>query len=51
MFLIFLRYIVIIRKIKEFTNLIALHVKGEPLLHPDFNQILRMCLKISVSLV
>lgn len=33
----------IIKQIKEYTNLIALHVKGEPLLHPNLKEILRIC--------
>lgn len=33
----------IIKKIKNHTNLIALHVKGEPLLHPKLEQILEIC--------
>lgn len=33
----------IIIQIKEFTNLIALHVKGEPLLHPKLKELLEIC--------
>ena len=33
----------IIKEIKEYTNLIALHVKGEPLLHPNLKEILKVC--------
>lgn len=33
----------IIKQIKEYTNLIALHVKGEPLLHPNLKDILEVC--------
>ena len=33
----------IIKGIKNYTNLIALHVKGEPLLHPKLEQILEIC--------
>lgn len=33
----------IITKIKTYTNLIALHVKGEPLLHPELKEILSIC--------
>lgn len=33
----------IISEIKEYTNLIALHVKGEPLLHPNLKEILKVC--------
>ena len=30
----------IIRKVHNYTNLVSLHVKGEPLLHPKLNDIL-----------
>ena len=33
----------ILKEIKEYTNLIALHVKGEPLLHPNLKEILSVC--------
>ena len=33
----------ILNEIKEYTNLIALHVKGEPLLHPNLKEILEAC--------
>ena len=33
----------IINEIKSYTNLIALHVKGEPLLHPNLKEILDVC--------
>ena len=33
----------ILKEIKEYTNLIALHVKGEPLLHPNLKEILSAC--------
>lgn len=33
----------IINEIKQYTNLIALHVKGEPLLHPRLKEILEIC--------
>lgn len=33
----------IINEVKEYTNLVALHVKGEPLLHPKLKEILRVC--------
>ncbi len=33
----------IISKIKPYTNLIALHVKGEPLMHPKLEEILEVC--------
>lgn len=35
----------IINQIKEYTNLIALHVKGEPLLHPKLEEVLNICEK------
>ena len=31
---------IIINEVKEYTDLITLHVKGEPLLHPNLNEIL-----------
>lgn len=34
-----------ISKIKKYTNLIALHVKGEPLMHPELEEILKICEK------
>lgn len=33
----------ILKEIKPFTNYIYLHVKGEPLLHPNFREILELC--------
>ena len=33
----------VILKVKNFTNLIALHVKGEPLMHPELEEILNIC--------
>jgi len=33
----------IIQKIKPYTNYIYLHVKGEPLLHPELEKILKIC--------
>ena len=33
----------IINQIKSYTNLIALHVKGEPLLHPKLEELLKIC--------
>lgn len=33
----------IINQIKEYTNLITLHVKGEPLIHPNLEEILYCC--------
>lgn len=38
----------IILKIKPYTNLIALHVKGEPLTHPRLKQILNICDKYNI---
>lgn len=35
----------IINEIKEYTNLVALHVKGESLLHPKLKEILEICKK------
>jgi radical SAM protein with 4Fe4S-binding SPASM domain len=43
----------IARKIKNYTNLITLHVKGEPLMHPELEQILQICddnnLKVNIT--
>ena len=43
----------IINKIKKYTNLVYLHVKGEPLLHPDLKEILNILsnnnLKVNIS--
>ncbi len=33
----------VIEQIKDYTNLIALHVKGEPLMHPELEEILKIC--------
>lgn len=33
----------IISKIKEYTNLVTFHVKGEPLLHPNLKEFLDIC--------
>lgn len=33
----------ILKEIKPYTNYIYLHVKGEPLLHPEFSSILNLC--------
>lgn len=33
----------VISKIKNYTNLIALHIKGEPLIHPKLKHILDVC--------
>ena len=42
----------VISKIKDYTNTICLHVKGEPLLHSNLNEILNICddNNISISL-
>lgn len=36
---------VILRKINDYTDYVYLHVKGEPLLHPELNKILDLCQK------
>ncbi len=33
----------IVEQIKDYTNLVALHVKGEPLMHPELEEILKIC--------
>ena len=33
----------IIKQVKKFTNYIYLHVKGEPLLHSEFERIIQIC--------
>ena len=33
----------IIKKIKPYTKYVYLHVKGEPLLHPELEEILKIC--------
>jgi len=38
----------VIKEIRNYTNLIALHVKGEPLLHPELEEILEICEKNSI---
>ena len=38
----------IINEVKEYTNLVALHVKGEPLLHPNLKEILEVCKKNNI---
>lgn len=45
-------FIHIINNIKNYTNVIALHIKGEPLLHPNIDYILKICEenKIKVNL-
>lgn len=43
----------IVEEIKNYTNLIALHVKGEPLMHPSLKEILDVCedakLKVNIT--
>ena len=43
----------IAKKINRFTNLITLHVKGEPLMHPNLKEILDVCkennLKVNIT--
>jgi radical SAM protein with 4Fe4S-binding SPASM domain len=39
---------VVIDKIKDYTDLIMLHIKGEPLLHPNLYEILEECEKSGV---
>jgi len=39
----------IICKIKDYTNLVCLHVKGEPLLHPQFEDILNILEKYNLK--
>lgn len=43
----------IVSQIKDCTNLIALHVKGEPLMHPELEKILKICyesgLKVNIT--
>lgn len=39
----------IINQIKDYTNLILLHVKGEPLLHPNLRELLEICLKNNIK--
>ena len=38
----------VIWKIKNYTNLIALHVKGEPLMHSNLKEILEICKKNNI---
>ncbi len=35
----------ILKKINKYTEYIYLHVKGEPLIHPQFSEIINLCLK------
>lgn len=39
----------VIKQIKDYTNLIALHVKGEPLLHPELKEILQICKEAEIQ--
>lgn len=39
----------IVRQAKKFTDNIYLHVKGEPLIHPDFDEILAICTRENVK--
>lgn len=39
----------IANEIKDYTNLIALHLKGEPLMHPDLKQILEVCRQVGLE--
>lgn len=39
----------IAKQICEYTNLVALHVKGEPLMHPEIEEILKMCEKYNLK--
>lgn len=39
---------IVISKIKDYTNYIYLHIKGEPLLHPDLEEILDICNKNNI---
>lgn len=40
---------IILNKIKPYTNLIYLHIKGEPLLHPNLEEILEICKKYEIQ--
>jgi len=46
-------FAIIVNKIKDYTGLIALHVKGEPLMHPELKAILDICdknnLKVNIT--
>lgn len=39
----------IAKEVSVFTNLVALHVKGEPLLHPQLKEILEICKKYNLK--
>lgn len=38
----------IINEVKEYTNLVTFHVKGEPLLHPNLKEFLEICNKNNI---
>lgn len=40
----------VINDVKEYTDLISLHVKGEPLIHPNFKEILEICDKNDIKI-
>ena len=44
-----LEYEAILRKIKPYTDNIYLHIKGEPLMHPDINEILKLSNKYNIN--
>jgi len=33
----------VVDEVKEYTSLVALHIKGEPLMHPELEEILKIC--------
>ena len=39
----------ILAQVKDYTDLIALHVKGEPLMHPNLEEILKICEKYNMK--
>ncbi|MDD3239730.1 MAG: radical SAM protein [Lachnospira sp.] len=39
----------VLAEIRPYTNYIYLHVKGEPLLHPQFGEILRLCKESNIT--
>ena len=39
----------IINQIKEFTDNVYLHIKGEPLMHPNINEIIDICNKSNIN--
>lgn len=43
----------IANEVKEYTSLVALHIKGEPLIHPELGEILKVCekehLKVNIT--